>query len=126
MSGDYQQAKGSFLELLEKFKGDPRQELSVLRLLAEIAISEERFDDARNYLLKFKVISESYYEADEEAECYRNWGDLEKATGHLDKAIEAYKKALDLASRLGMWKEVEQLEMLIRETEDLLAKNVSA
>lgn len=125
IGGDYQQAKRSFPELLKMFEGEPRQALSVLRILGEIAIAEGKYDEARNYLQQFENVAKSYYEADEQAECYRNWGDLEKAAGHPDKALETYNKALDLASRLGIQKEMGQLEALIQETEDLLAKNVS-
>ncbi|GIK40358.1 MAG: hypothetical protein BroJett011_41910 [Chloroflexota bacterium] len=117
LKGDYQTAKQGFLELLRRGvkQFHPRQALAVLRLLGEIAIAEKQYDEARNYLEDFKSVSKLYYEADEKAEFYQNWGDLERATGHLDKAREAYEKALHLCTRLGMRKEVGWLEAKLQE-----------
>ena len=127
MKGNYNMAKQGFLKLLDQVKKTDytRQALVILRLLEDIAISEGRFDEARNYQQDFKKISQVYYEAEEEAEFHRSCGDLESATGHLDKACEAYEKALHLFTRLGMRKKVEWLEQKLQEIENLLMKSTS-
>ncbi|MBI1880548.1 MAG: tetratricopeptide repeat protein, partial [Chloroflexi bacterium] len=122
-SGYYSEAEQIFLVLLPKVKESYPSMLYILRWLGEMELAEGKLDKARSYLVDMANALKLYYDADTEVRFHENWGDLEKATGHLDKAIEAYKKALDLATRLGMWKEVEQLEALIQESEDLLAKN---
>ncbi len=121
-SGHYAEAKQAFLLLLPDFKRSlPRDVVFALRYLGDIAIVEQRFEEARNYLQEAEErLYRLYYEAHEEAQLYRTWGDLEKATGNLDAALEAYEKGLDLSERLGMQKEAKQLRVCIQEIEHLL------
>lgn len=121
-SSKYQEAKQIFLRLLPELKtSHPKQLVFTLRFLGDIAISEGRLDEARCYLQDaLENTLKAYYEAHEEAQLYRSWGDLERASGNLDQAREAYEKALDRSTRLGMRKEIAQLEALIREIEHSL------
>jgi tetratricopeptide (TPR) repeat protein/transcriptional regulator with XRE-family HTH domain len=124
-SGHYPEAEQTFLELLPKVKKSYPSMLYILRWLGEMALAEGKLDKARSYLEEMAIALKSYYDADTDARLHQNWGDLEKATGHLDKAREAYEKGLYLSTRLGMRKEVERLEQKLQELEQLLAQSTS-
>lgn len=114
---NYAQAKQLFLDLLPKFKKQhPRQILFALGFLAELAIREEQLSQARAYLQKAWHHAEtSPYQAHDIAKLHRIRGDLERAANNPPAALDAYQKALDLSTRLGM-KESQELEALIEET----------
>ncbi|GIK40356.1 MAG: hypothetical protein BroJett011_41890 [Chloroflexota bacterium] len=120
--GHYREAEHDLLELLPEARKSHPRILYILRWLGEIALAEGRLDAARSYLEDGANVLKSYPDADTEARLQENLGDLEKATGHFDKAREVYDKALHLATRLGMRKEAERLEGKLQEIEQPLAK----
>ena len=113
---DYQKAKELFLELLPKFKElHPRQILFALCFLGEIAMTEGRLQEARDYLQKaLDYAKTSHHQAHDMAKLYRLWGDLERAANEPAAALEFYQRAWQLSTRLGM-KESEKLQALIKE-----------
>ena len=123
--GQHEKAKQYLLELLPLYhKSHPRQLVSALRVLGNIAISKGSLNEARNRLQEAEEhIQSSYYEAEEEALVYRSWGDLEKAAGNPTAARSFYQNALHLATRLGIRPEIEQLEQRIREIEHSIISN---
>jgi tetratricopeptide (TPR) repeat protein len=126
VSGHYQEAKLSFLEALPKFKKFCKRDVvMILRFLGDIAISEGRFDEARAYLQEALDSVHISYEAHEEAQLSRSWGDLERVTGNWEAARKAYEKALHLSKFLEMSKEIEQLEQKLQEIERLLMQPLS-
>ncbi len=124
-TGHYLEAEHDLLELLPEARKSHPRILYILRWLGEIALAEGRLDAARSYLEDGANALRSYPDADTEARLQENLGDLEKATGHFDKARETYDKALHLATRLGMRKETERLEQKLRKIEHLLVKSTS-
>jgi len=105
------QAELALRELLPEFisNNHPREVDIMYRCLGEIATRDGRFDEARSAIQKAISWSRTHYEAHEVSQGYQALGNLEAAIGNWPAAGAAYEQALDVATRLGMQPQTEQL-----------------
>ncbi|WP_166482303.1 tetratricopeptide repeat protein [Scytonema sp. UIC 10036] len=112
----YEQAKIIFQETLELAQATNwvRAIFCTQNWLADIAIKQERLDEAERLLMEGLHVAEANVDKSRIAFCQRSFSSLAKAQGNLDAARCWATKALENFEKLGMLPEVEETQNLLQ------------
>src|SRR5262249_31692010 len=100
--GKLKEARATLEQSLANFRtiADRRGIASTLDSLAEVDLKQKRLGPALQRVQEAISLAEATQDAELQAACQRNLGDIQRASGHQAEAIAAYEQAIDNLERV--------------------------